>query len=175
MGCCSKPKTKWVCTDFKITLISATDLKGRKFSTTKVYAGVSICGGAEKQTPVDTENGTNPTLNFNAIWPIDDSDVQHYCSRVVIKLYWKRRFFGDRCIGQVDVPLKDLRDRAPKPYVEYHVSRGSKVKQGTLKFSYDFGVIRDTDEKPSYSLIKRAFDGVIAIVSVITCSAALDG
>ncbi|XP_059629993.1 protein SRC2-like [Cornus florida] len=166
MACCSKPETKWVCNEFEITLISATDVEGRNFSRTRVYAGVSICGGAEQKTPVDMENGTNPTLNFNAIHPIDDSDVQHYCSRVVIKLYWKRRLLSDRCIGHVDVPLRELRDRASRPYVEYPVRRGSIVTKGTLRFSYRFGETKAAGN-PSCSWIKRAFDGVIAFVSVL--------
>ncbi|XP_059631866.1 protein SRC2-like [Cornus florida] len=167
MGCCIKPRTQadMVCTEFEINLISAKNLKDGKVFSRKVYARVSIGGGTEKQSWVDTNNGTNPSWHFNTIHTIDESSVQNPCTMLVIKLY-SQRWIGDRYIGEVHVSLKELKDQAPKGSntVDYKVKKGSEYSQGTLKFSYRFGGTMkadDDDEKPISC--KRALHGAVML------------
>ncbi|KAI5672259.1 hypothetical protein M9H77_12623 [Catharanthus roseus] len=131
--------------NFDITLISANELEDvRNLFKMKVYGRVSLGIGTEteKRTPVDKHGETNPAWNFTMKYIIQESMVQHYNSILVIKLYCKRKL-GDRYVGEVHTPMKELFDYAVplggSAVVTYPVQKGSVNSQGTLKFSYRFG------------------------------------
>ncbi|XP_059631867.1 protein SRC2 homolog [Cornus florida] len=157
MACCSKPQADMDCTEFKINLISARNLKPGKFFSMQVYATVSISDdpSSKKQTPVDDQNGINPAWNFTTVYAIDETAVRHDCTALIIKLYCQR-WIGDRYIGEVHVSLKELYKRARKGCsfsntVEYSVRKGSVFSMGKVRFSYGFrGTLVNVDgEKPS--------------------------
>ncbi|CAK9138460.1 unnamed protein product [Ilex paraguariensis] len=110
----------------------------------KVYARVSIGSDpkTERRTPADKHGETDPAWNFTMKYTISESMVQHYGVSLVIKLYCKRKL-GDRYVGEVHMPMKELFDGAyscgGSAMVSYPVQRGSVNSQGVLKFSYRFG------------------------------------
>lgn len=133
------------CRKFEITLISATDLENvRALCKMKVHARVSI-GSApetEKRTPTDTHGEVNPAWNFTMRYTVQESTLQNYNTMLVIKLYCKRKM-GDRYIGEVHTPMKELFDCATatggSAVLTFPVNKGCVVSQGALRFSYRFG------------------------------------
>ncbi|KAL2503531.1 soybean protein regulated by cold-2 [Abeliophyllum distichum] len=127
------------CRKFEITLISADHLPDvRNFLIMKVYAKVSIKGESKttKKTPVDIEGETNPKWNFSMEYTIGEAAVQQEGINVSIKLYCKRTF-GDRFIGEVDLPLKKLFEKGMSDEnISYTVSG---TPRGRLNISYRFG------------------------------------
>lgn len=133
------------CRNFEITLISANDLEDvRKLFKMKVYGRVSLGSNmeTEKWTPPDKHGETNPAWNFTLKYAIAESMIQHYNTILIIKLYCKRKL-GDRYIGEVHTPMKELFDYAVpcggSAMVSYPVQKGSVNSQGVLKLSYRFG------------------------------------
>lgn len=96
----------------------------------------------KRRTPVDKHGQTNPAWNHTMTYAICESWVEHYGTVLVIKLYCKRKL-GDRYIGEVHRPLKDLYDHADplggSALVCYPVQKGCVESQGSLRFSYRFG------------------------------------
>ncbi|KAL6962109.1 hypothetical protein U1Q18_037062 [Sarracenia purpurea var. burkii] len=141
------------CRKFELTLISANDLEDvRKFFKMKVYAKVSIGGNpeTEKRTPADKHGKINPAWNFHMTYTVGESAVRHYGTMLVIKLYCKRNL-GDRYIGEVHMPVKELFDRAfmcggGSAVVSLPVKKGSVDSQGLLNFSYRFGERVDVEK-----------------------------
>ncbi|CAI9778111.1 unnamed protein product [Fraxinus pennsylvanica] len=133
------------CRKFEITLLSANNLEDvRRICKMKVHARVSIGSNpeTEKRTPTDTHGETNPAWNFTLNYTISESMVQNYNTVLVIKLYCKRKL-GDRYIGEVHTPMKELFDYAyssgGSAVTTFPVQKGCVNSQGELRISYRFG------------------------------------
>ena len=99
-----------VCKDFKLTLVSATDVEQvREFFKTKVYATVAIGDNdtTKKRTPTDKSNETNPKWNYTMEYTIAATDVQIPGLDLVIELYINRTR-GDKRVGVVSRPICEL-------------------------------------------------------------------
>ncbi|KAJ9181931.1 hypothetical protein P3X46_005974 [Hevea brasiliensis] len=131
-----------------INVISAKDLKDVNiFSKMDVYAVVSISGDSQlpkqkTRTHVDREGGTNPTWNFPAKFTIYETPAQQSRLNLVFKLRCDRAL-GDKDIGEVNVPVKELLDSMgdgkSMQFVIYQVRKPSGKPKGELSFSYKFG------------------------------------
>ncbi|KAL2503540.1 soybean protein regulated by cold-2 [Abeliophyllum distichum] len=133
------------CRKFEITLISANNLEDvRRIWKMKVHARVSIGSDpeTEKRTPTDKHGETNPAWNFTLNYTISESMIQNYNTMLVIKLYCKRKL-GDRYIGEVHTPMKELFDCAyhtdGTAVMTFPVQKGCVNSQGALRISYRFG------------------------------------
>ncbi|KAL1561282.1 protein SRC2-like [Salvia divinorum] len=130
------------CRKFEITLISATDLENvRVLGKMKVHARVSLSGG-EKRSPTDKHGETNPAWNFTMRFAVSEAMVENFNTMLVVKLYCKRKL-GDRYVGEIHTPLKELFDFARggggSAVVCFPVQKGCVNSQGMLRFSYMFG------------------------------------
>lgn len=133
------------CRPLDITLISASDLKDvNLMSKMDVYAVVSISGdNAKKQkTPVDKDSGSNPKWNYTVKFTVFESAVQQNMLTLKIKLV-SDRSFGDKEIGEVQLPIKELldnyKDESGEKRVSYSVRLPSGKSKGNLNFAYKFG------------------------------------
>ncbi|KAK1548874.1 hypothetical protein Q3G72_034610 [Acer saccharum] len=124
-----------------VNVISAEDLKDVNLITKMdVYAVVWISGDPHKQkfkTPVNHEAGPNPTWNFPIKFAVDDSLSHQNRLSIVFKIKSKR-VLGDKDIGDVIVPVKELIDGKLPQFHRYPVMTTGKPK-GLLCFSYNFG------------------------------------
>ncbi|KAI9122913.1 hypothetical protein K1719_005802 [Acacia pycnantha] len=132
----------------ELTLISAKDLKDvNLFSKMDVYAVVSISGDAyqnqKSKTPVDRDGGTSPTWNFLMKFNINESLARQNHLTIEIKLKSERSMAGDKDIGVVHIPVKELLDNTgdgkSAQFVSYQVRKPSGKPKGSLNFSYKFG------------------------------------
>ncbi|KAM6577829.1 hypothetical protein CsatB_029666 [Cannabis sativa] len=133
------------CRPLEITLISASDLKDvNLLSKMDVYAVVSISGdNAKKQkTPVDKDSGSNPKWNYTVKFTVYESAVQQNMLTLKIKLV-SDRSFGDKEIGEVQVPIKELldnyKDGSGEKRMSYSVRLPNGKAKGNLNFAYKFG------------------------------------
>lgn len=137
------------CRPLDITLISATDLKDvNLLSKMDVYAVVSLSGDSsvaksKQKTPVDKDSGPNPRWNYSMKFTIPDAAAKQNHLTLKIKLVSDRKF-GDKEIGEVKVPVKELLDsyassETSEKLVSYNVRLSSGKSKGTLSFSYKFG------------------------------------
>ncbi|KAM7511017.1 hypothetical protein LguiB_009892 [Lonicera macranthoides] len=86
-----------ICKDFKLTLVSATEVEQvRELFKTKVYAAVAI-----------GHNKTNPKWNHTMEYTIAATDVQNPVLDLVIELYINRTR-GDKRVGYVSRPTCEL-------------------------------------------------------------------
>lgn len=131
----------------ELTLISAKDLKDvNLFSKMAVYAVVSISGdpyqNQKVKTPVDREGGKNPAWNFPIKFTINEPAARQNRLSLEIKLR-SERMSGDRDVGSVHVPVKELLDQPgdgkSSQFVGYQVRKPSGKPKGSLNFSYKFG------------------------------------
>ncbi|XP_047335883.1 protein SRC2-like [Impatiens glandulifera] len=112
-----------------------------------VYAVVFISGDSKSsekfKTTIDRAGGTNPSWNFPIQFSIDESAARQNRLTLVIILRCDRSL-GDKKIGEIRVPIKDLLAPAPagggvnKPqFVTYQVRKPSgSPRGGELHFSY---------------------------------------
>ncbi|WOH15925.1 hypothetical protein DCAR_0935472 [Daucus carota subsp. sativus] len=129
-----------------ITLISAKDIKNvNLISKMDVYALVWIEGGDPRaviRTPVDKEAGPNPTWNFSMKFAINEAAAQQNRLTLVIRLR-SQRDLGDRDIGDVRVPIKEIigqnvgNDKVEQ-LMRYQVKRPDGRTKGELNLSYKF-------------------------------------
>jgi len=130
----------------EITLVGAKDLKQvNLISKMDVYAVVSISGGhanAQLRSPVDSVGNRNPNWNFPMKFTVDAAAAEQNRLTLVFKLRCQRAL-GDRDIGEVHVPVKELLDGAGDgkhiQFVRYQVRKPSGKPKGELNFSYKFG------------------------------------
>ncbi|PON88305.1 C2 domain containing protein [Trema orientale] len=130
----------------EINVISARDLKDVNLMTKMdVYAVVSISGESHNhqktKTNVDRASGRNPTWNFPAKFTVDESAAKQNRLTLVFTLFCDRTL-GDKEIGQVNVPVKELLDSSSSSsmqFVSYQVRKPSGKPKGELHFSYKFG------------------------------------
>ncbi|XP_073267721.1 protein SRC2 isoform X2 [Populus alba] len=135
-----------------INVISARDLKDVNYiSKMDVYAVVSISGVDSKQkpkqknkTPVDRAGGKSPTWNFPIKFTIPETSLAENRLSLVFKLKCERAL-GDKDIGEVNVPIKELLDSAgdgkSMKFVSYQVRKPSGKPKGEINFSFKFGEI----------------------------------
>ncbi|PON81693.1 C2 domain containing protein [Trema orientale] len=137
------------CRPLDITIISATDLKDvNLLSKMDVYAVVSISGDhrsskQKQKTPVDKDSGPNPRWDHTFKFTLFEDAVQQNQLVLKIKLV-SDRSFGDKEIGEVQVPIKELLenskdDKNGEKRVSYSVRLPSGKAKGTLNFGYKFG------------------------------------
>ncbi|XP_059652418.1 protein SRC2-like [Cornus florida] len=123
-----------------ITIISAEGLNDVNLvSKMDVYVVASI-SGVRKMTPVDKRGGTFPKWNHRMQFSVAESAVNkpHLCLLFQIR---SDRVLGDKDIGYVSVPLRDLLAGGytdTERIVEYQVQKPSGRPKGTLKFSFKF-------------------------------------
>ncbi|KAH7848058.1 hypothetical protein Vadar_033270 [Vaccinium darrowii] len=144
----------------EITVISADDLKNvNLISTMDVYVVVSIptttttaakIKANRKRTPVDKSGGRSPNWNHHLKFSVDESALSpHYPNNITFKIK-SQRLLGDREIGEVVVPIKQLLhnttpsavaggDGPSERIVDYQVRSTSGKPKGSFKFSYKFG------------------------------------
>ncbi|KAJ7977952.1 protein SRC2-like [Quillaja saponaria] len=135
------------CQPLEITIISADGIKDvNRISKMDVYAVVKIAGdsrGQKQKTPVDKDSGTHPKWNYTIKFTVDEASVKQNRLFLEIKLM-SDRVFGDKDIGEVHVPLKELLDNNEgfsdaERRVSYSVRLPSGKAKGTLDLSYKFG------------------------------------
>lgn len=127
-----------------ITVISAENLKDvNLISKMDVYVEVSMGGNpvGKRKTHVDKDGGKNPEWNQRLKF---DVGVDVLAANPALPLLFKIRSdrpLGDKDIGDVSVPIKELLLAADggERVVEYQVRTPSGKPKGTLKFSYKFG------------------------------------
>lgn len=146
----------------EIELISAKDLRNVNiFLKMDVYVVASISSDPRsvERTQTDKHGGMNPKWKYKMQFMIDEGAAIHNQTALVFQIV-SRRVFGDRTIGSVYVPLKDLLHEynissdhhyssssggsdghtlLPKRSVCYQVTTVSGKSRGTLSFSYRFG------------------------------------
>ncbi|CAN0914185.1 Protein SRC2 [Linum grandiflorum] len=145
------------CRPIEITIQSAKDLKNvNLISKMDVYAVASIKGDPynskqKHKTPVDKDSGPNPKWNHHVSFTVDEPSLQQNRLTVKFELV-SDRSLGDREIGEVNVPIKELFDysKAEKT-VSYAVRTSGGKSKGTLTFSYKFGEKFSAPEKAKKS------------------------
>ncbi|CAL1413250.1 unnamed protein product [Linum trigynum] len=133
-------------TTLEINLISAQRLKSvNLISKMDVYAVVSISGDPSNQ-PVRTPvaGGASPTWNFPIRFAVDGAAAeQDDRVSLVVKLRCERALLGDRDVGEVVVPIKELLigggGKGGMKFVSYQIRRPSGKPGGELNFSYKLG------------------------------------
>ncbi|KAK8633265.1 hypothetical protein V6N13_014111 [Hibiscus sabdariffa] len=145
----------------EINVISAKDLKDVNLVTKMdVYAAVSIIGDycSVQRTPVDRGSGSSPEWNCTVKFTVDEAAVRRNGVSLVFRLK-SERVLGDKEIGTVKVPVKELLDDVNgngkiQRNVSYAVRLPNGKVKGVLNFGYKFGDKFDaqppvTAEKPA--------------------------
>lgn len=140
----------------EIKLVSARDLNNvNLLMKMDVYAVIKLvatdAAGKSKPksvqkftTPVDKEGGSNPIWNFSVKFAVDEAAARANCLTLVFKLRCQRNL-GDKDIGEVYVPVKELLDSAGEgkgdlmQHLSYQVRKPSGNPQGVLNFGFKFG------------------------------------
>ncbi|KAK1436007.1 hypothetical protein QVD17_01782 [Tagetes erecta] len=115
-----------------------------------VYAVVSISGTVGKpqnlKTRIDKNGDTDPRWNFPMKFIIDEDAALQNQLTLVIKIKAAKMLFGDKCLGEVHVPVKELIDgvktqnkKMMMKIVKYQVIRSSGQPKGLLTLSYEVG------------------------------------
>jgi hypothetical protein len=136
------------CMPLDIVIKSAKDLKDvNLFSKMDVYAVVKIDGehslkSHKQKTTIDKDCGPNPKWNFSMRFTVNYASAQQNRLTLVVKLKSDRNF-GDKDIGEVRVPIKELLDgfgdAKDVKHTSYGVRTPSGKPKGLLEFSYKFG------------------------------------
>ncbi|KAI8548031.1 hypothetical protein RHMOL_Rhmol07G0241200 [Rhododendron molle] len=134
----------------EISVVSADVLKKPKFFNrphayvvvTLALAGDSV---SRQRTPVDEHNGGKPHWNFTMRFEVERSKLQRNSAVLVFQLR-RRRTFGDKDIGSVYIPVKELFDGDAgtnrSRSVAFLVSSRSGKPKGVVYLSYVFGDFR---------------------------------
>ncbi|KAK6243062.1 hypothetical protein QUC31_009471 [Theobroma cacao] len=130
----------------EINVISGKDLKDvNLFTKMDVYAVVSINGDhrTSQKTPVDKDCGSNPKWNYTMRFTVDEANARQNRLNLVFRLKSERQL-GDKDIGVVQVPIKELldhnnADEKVEQNVSYSVRLPNGKAKGVLDFSYKFG------------------------------------
>ncbi|XP_060197788.1 protein SRC2 [Lycium barbarum] len=131
----------------EINVMSGKDLnKVNLITKMDVYVVVSISGLDDRssqkiKTHVDHDGDNNPTWNFLIKFTIDDNAAVQNRLHLVFKIKCERAL-GDKDIGEVDVPIKELLESpnstGSKQFVSYQIRKPSGKPKGQLTFSYQF-------------------------------------
>ncbi|KAI3508889.1 hypothetical protein L1887_23909 [Cichorium endivia] len=126
-----------------ITVISASGLKNvNLFMKMGVYVVVSLITGnsvSKQQTHVSKGN-KNPMWSHRIKFLIEESATQN---STLIFILRSRRVLGDRIIGEVSIPVRELLECEPgsetkEQVVEYQVRSIRGKARGSLTFSHKF-------------------------------------
>lgn len=129
----------------ELTLISARDLNNTNIlSKTKAYAVAWISNDHKnrQRTPLDKDNGTNPSWNQVMRFTLDEAALQQ--GRLVLEIViYADATFGDKEIGRVSIPLKEFLRSAggnkgattSAQFVSYQVRKPSGKAKGVLNLS----------------------------------------
>ncbi|KAK8491629.1 hypothetical protein V6N13_060858 [Hibiscus sabdariffa] len=139
----------------EINLISAKGLKNvNLIDKMDVYCIISLKGGSSKQktrTPVDKDCGKNPNWNFPVKFTVDESLAKKNNLNVKFKIMCER-ILGDKELGKVNVPVKELLDSpgdgGSMKFVSFQVRKPSGRAEGSLDFSYRLGEAVAAPVKP---------------------------
>lgn len=133
----------------KITVISADVLqKPTFFNKPRAYAVIYLTGDSvsRQTTPVDERGGAKPHWDFTLTFQVDQSDLQRNSAVLVLQLC-RYRTFGDKDIGSIYVPVKELFENAGginrELPVAFPVSSKSGKPKGVVYLSYVFGEALD--------------------------------
>lgn len=136
------------CRPLDVTVISAKGLKDVNIMTKMdLYAIISIDGGDPRmtqRTPTDKDAGTNPKWKFPMKFTLDEAAAQGNRLSLVFTIM-SERMLGDKVVGEVHVPVKELLDGEKKTVI-YGVRTPKGKTKGEIEFSYVFG------EKYSYGV-----------------------
>ncbi|XP_073304418.1 protein SRC2-like [Primulina huaijiensis] len=132
----------------EIELLYAKDLnKVNLITKMDVYVVVSISGGdnnskQKTKSSVDHDGDNNPTWNFPMKFTVDEAALQQNRLTLDFMLVCGRAL-GDKDIGEVNVPVKELLDSPSKvegkQILSYQVRKPSGKPKGQLTFAYKFG------------------------------------
>uniref|UniRef100_A0A1J3E8T5 C2 domain-containing protein n=1 Tax=Noccaea caerulescens TaxID=107243 RepID=A0A1J3E8T5_NOCCA len=134
------------CRPLDLTIISAEDLKDiQLIGKQDLYAVVSINGDerTKQKTKVDKDCGTKPKWKHQMKLTVDDSAARDNRLSLVIQIVANRPIAGDKPVGEVTVPVKELLDQNKtgdeEKAVTYAVRLPNGKAKGSLKFSFKFG------------------------------------
>ncbi|CAH8356056.1 unnamed protein product [Eruca vesicaria subsp. sativa] len=136
------------CRPLDLTIISAEDLKDiQLIGKQDLYAVVSINRDARtnQKTKVDKDCGTKPKWRHQMKLTVDDSAARENRLTLVIEIVADRPIAGDKPVGEVSVPVKELLDQnktgddEEEKTVTYAVKLPNGKAKGSLKFSFKFG------------------------------------
>ncbi|KAE8725233.1 P-loop containing nucleoside triphosphate hydrolases superfamily protein [Hibiscus syriacus] len=130
----------------EINVISAEDLKDvNLFTKMDVFVVVSINGDhrSGQRSPVDKGSGPNPEWNCSLKFTVDEAAVLRNGLSLVFHIKSERKL-GDKDIGTVQVPVKELLDEDNgngkiKRNLSYAVRLPNGKAKGVLNFGYKFG------------------------------------
>ena len=137
--------------NLEITVCSAKDLKDvNMFSKMDVYVVVMIAEDprTKQKTPVDRDGGKSPKWNHKMKFVVHEAAAKQNRLTLVFQIK-SDRALGDRDIGEISVPVKELLDSDGDGEVDqpmkteriasYSVRTPSGKTKGTLDFSYKIG------------------------------------
>ncbi|KAJ4826065.1 hypothetical protein Tsubulata_000729 [Turnera subulata] len=134
----------------ELKLISCRHLKSFNFfQKPSVYAVVCIFRDEDdnkkqeeqrQKTPVDRKGGANPEWNHRMLFDLRSIQLQEHVDNLFLKfeLRYEGIVFGNKTIGEVCVPFKDLIGdlNGSLRYVSYQVRNSDRKANGVLNFSY---------------------------------------
>ncbi|KAJ4915050.1 soybean protein regulated by cold-2 [Raphanus sativus] len=135
------------CRPLDLTIISAEDLKDvQLIGKQDLYAVVSINRDArtKQKTKVDKDCGTKPKWRHQMKLTVDDAAARDGRLALVVEIVADRPIAGDKPVGEVSVPVKELLDQndgggGEEKTVTYAVKLPNGKAKGYLKFSFKFG------------------------------------
>ncbi|CAH2063044.1 unnamed protein product [Thlaspi arvense] len=135
-------------TSLEITVTSAKGLE--KVSKMDVFVTVKLSGDPkfsdhrEQRTQVAGDGGTSPKwINDVMKFTIDQPLAQANRLVITFKIKCELRGGGDKDIGEVHVPVKELldhlgNDKAGQRYVTYKITKPNGKPRGDISFTYSF-------------------------------------
>ncbi|CAM8925386.1 unnamed protein product [Rhodiola kirilowii] len=134
------------CRNLEIFVHSATDLKELNLiGKMDPYVSVTLSGdpNSKQKTEVDTDGGKNPKWKGKPMKFVINEDLAKSSNVTLVFKIMAEKPFGDKDVGEVYVPVKDLlednnAEKAEKS-LSYSVKTPSGKSKGTLNFSYKLG------------------------------------
>ncbi|KFK43206.1 hypothetical protein AALP_AA1G094200 [Arabis alpina] len=134
------------CRTLDLTIISAEDLKDiQMIGKQDLYAVVSINKDArtKQKTKVDKDCGTKPKWKHQMKLTVDDTAARENRLNLSIEIIADRPLAGDKPVGEVSVPVKELLDQSKsgdeEKTVTYAVRLPNGKAKGSLNISFKFG------------------------------------
>nr|XP_043615934.1 protein SRC2-like [Erigeron canadensis] len=148
-----------------ITVISASGLKNVNFFMKMgVYVVVSLISSnsiTKQKTHVSNCN-KNPRWNRRINFAVQESAIQ---TSTLLFILYSKRVFGDRIIGEVLIPVRELLENVPtttgEHTVEYQVCSIRGTSRGTFTFSYKFQE-RNNNDNNTFHPIYAMQQGVLS-------------
>lgn len=139
---------KMVTTSLEIKVSSAKGLEN--ISKMGVFVAVKLSGDPncsdhrEQRTQVARDSGTSPRwVNHVMKFTIDQALAQANRLVITFKIKCEQRGGGDKDIGEIHVPVKELldhlgNDKAGQRYVTYNIKKPNGKPRGDISFTYSF-------------------------------------